>query len=164
MNLHPVCIIYSQDAALMQRVRSFLGSMTRVQQADRPASLLTACRRFSPAILIMDLCARDSLALLPQIVREHPTLVTIAIAPKSMETSAEIENAGAWAIIEPDTSRQALQGLTQRAILHLSVLEENRALREARTPRREAAPAPAARRAGRRARVPVSLLAGVPPL
>lgn len=134
MNLHPVCIIYCQDTTLMQRLRSFLGSMTRVQQADRPSSLLTACRQFDPAILLMDLCAADSRTLLPQVVRDHPNIIAIAVAPKSIETTSEIENAGVWAIVEPDTSRQTLQGLVQRAIAHLSVIEENRALKNARSP------------------------------
>jgi len=142
MNLHPVCIIYCQDATLMQRLRSFLGSMTRVQQANRPSSLLMACRQFDPAILLLDLCAEDSRELLPQVIREHPNLIAIAIAPKNIETTTEIENDGVWAIVEPDTSRQTLQGLVQRAITHLSVIEENRILRTAREPRSERMTAP----------------------
>lgn len=113
MNLHPVCIVYSQDATVLQRIKSFLGSMTRMQQAERPSSLMTACRQFDPALLLMDLCAEDSRRLLPQVIRDHPHLLVVAIVPKAMEDTSEIENAGAWATVQPDVSRPALQGLVR---------------------------------------------------
>jgi len=138
LNIHPVCIIYTQDEALLRRLRGFLGSMTRVQHAGRPASLLTSCRQFDPALLLVDLCAEDAQRLIAQIAREHQDSLLIALAPGGLEDVADIERLGVWSILDAETDRRGVQSTIRCATDHLTLLEENRVLRAEPAPNRSA--------------------------
>ncbi len=142
MSLHPVCIFYSQDTALTGRARNYLGHLVRVQVAERPAALLTACGQYAPALVLIDMCAQDSRELLPQLVRDYPALLVIVVAPSGLETHGELERLGVWTVIEPDTARAAFQTLVRQAVRHIDIMEENRMLKENTI--RQADPSPVA--------------------
>ncbi len=147
----PPCIVYSQNAALLRRLQGFLGSIGRVHPTRHSSSLLTVCGQFDPAILLIDLCAANSHALLTRIMDDHPDLVVLAVAPPDMENRSAMEQETILTVVDADCDRRTLQSAMRRAVRQWSLLQENKALRAAdlskppapppRVRRGEAAPA-----------------------
>src|SRR3954447_8092010 len=126
----PVCVLYSQDADLSRRVNAFLRSMAdvrRVTEADRLEPVLEQSR---PALLFLDLRARESRDLLQGIQQDWPDVLIIALGTPRSEPLRDAEQAGIYAAEDLDLERRRFQALAARALDHLRLLQENRDLRE----------------------------------
>src|SRR6476469_7135033 len=145
----PICILYSQDADLVRRVKAFLSALAQVRHVASPDRLDAVLQQNSPAILVLDLRAKEARDLLEQIQAALPDILVIALGTLRSEPLREVENAGVYAAEDLQIDRRRLQALVMRGFDHLRVLQENRDLREnaivpyaAEPLRRVEAPAP----------------------
>ena len=63
----PICILYSQDADLVRRMKAFLTALAQVRHVTSPDRLDAVLQQNSPAILVLDLRAKEARDLLEQI-------------------------------------------------------------------------------------------------
>jgi nitrogen-specific signal transduction histidine kinase len=126
----PICILYSQDADLVRRVKAFLSAMAQVRYVSSPDRLDAVLQQNSPAILVLDLRAKEARDLLEQIQVALPEILVIALGTLRSEPLREVEQAGVYASEDLQIDRRRLQGLVSRGFDHLRVLQENRDLRE----------------------------------
>src|SRR3954451_935564 len=126
----PVCILYSQDADLVRRVKAFLrvvAQFRHVAEADRLDAVL---QQTSPAVLFIDLRAQDSSDLLEQVQNEYPDVLITALGTLRSEPMREAEQSGIYATEDLQLDRRRFQALVTRAFDHLRLMQENRELRE----------------------------------
>jgi PAS domain S-box-containing protein len=126
----PICILYSQDADLVRRVKAFLSALAQVRHVSSADRLDTVLQQNSPAILVLDLRAKEARDLLEQIQAALPEILVIALGTLRSEPLREVENSGVYAAEDLQIDRRRLQGLVTRGFDHLRVLQENRDLRE----------------------------------
>ncbi|MCA1659765.1 MAG: hypothetical protein LC642_04380, partial [Verrucomicrobiaceae bacterium] len=126
----PVCILYSQDADLVRRIKAFLSAIAQVRHVSSPDRLDAVLQQNSPAILVIDLRAKEARDLLEQIQAALPEILVIALGTLRSEPLREVEQAGAYAAEDLQIDRRRLQALVSRGFDHLRVLQENRDLRE----------------------------------
>jgi PAS domain S-box-containing protein len=126
----PVCILYSQDADLARRVKAFLSALAQVRHVSSPDRLDAVLQQNSPAILVLDLRAKEGRDLLEQIQVALPEILIIALGTLRSEPLREIEQSGIYAAEDLQIDRRRLQALVSRGFDHLRVLQENRDLRE----------------------------------
>jgi GAF domain len=143
MTAPAVCVLYTQDPDLVRRVRAFVRAITHVRHVEDADRLEPVVQQSAPALLLIDLRAKESRDLLQQIQNEWPDVLIIALGTERSEPLREAEHAGVYATEDIDLDRRRLQALVFRAIDHLRVLEENRELKEDRLP---ATPVESARR------------------
>ncbi len=126
----PICILYSQDADLVRRLKAFLSTIAdirRVAEADRLDAVL---QQSSPALLLLDLRGKEARDLLEQIQKGWPEVLIIALGTLRSEPLRDAEQAGIYAAEDLQLDRRRLQALVSRAFDHLRVVQENLALRE----------------------------------
>lgn len=151
------CLLYTQDHDLVRRSRAFLRDRVLLRHVEQPDRLFAVLQQNSPALLLLDLRARESRDLLPQLHREWPQVVIIALGTPHSEPLREAELSGIYAAEDLALDRRHFQTLIDRALDHLELLEENHALQQA------SAPAPARTLvAERNAGIPTN--SGGPPL
>jgi PAS domain S-box-containing protein len=126
----PICILYSQDADLVRRTKAFLSALAQVRHVTSPDRLDAVLQQNSPAILVLDLRAKEAFDLLEQIQAALPDILVIALGTLRSEPLREVENSGVYATEDLQIDRRRLQGLVMRGFDHLRVLQENRDLRE----------------------------------
>ena len=126
----PICILYSQDADLVRRTKAFLSALAQVRHVTSPDRLDAVLQQNSPAILVLDLRAKEALELLEQIQAALPDILVIALGTLRSEPLREVENSGVYATEDLQIDRRRLQALVMRGFEHLRVLQENRDLRE----------------------------------
>ena len=126
----PICILYSQDADLVRRVKAFLTAMAQVRHVSSADRLDAVLQQNSPAILVLDLRAKEARDLLEQIQAALPDILVIALGTLRSEPLREVENSGIYAAEDLQIDRRRLQALVSRGFDHLRVLQENRDLRE----------------------------------
>jgi len=126
----PICILYSQDADLVRRAKAFLTALAQVRHVSSPDRLDAVLQQNSPAILVLDLRAKEARDLLEQIQAALPEILVIALGTLRSEPLREVENSGVYATDDLQIDRRRLQGLITRGFDHLRVLQENRDLRE----------------------------------
>jgi len=126
----PVCILYSQEADLVRRIKAFLGALAQVRHVSSPDRLDAVVQQNSPAILVLDLRADEARDLLDQIQLALPEILIIALGTPRSEPLREIEQIGIYAAEDLQIDRRHLQALVARGFEHLRVLQENRDLRE----------------------------------
>jgi hypothetical protein len=126
----PICILYSQDADLVRRVKAFLSALAQVRHVSSADRLDAVLQQNSPAILLLDLRAKEALDLLEQIRAALPEILVIALGTLRSEPLREVESAGVYAADDLQIDRRRLQGLVSRGFDHLRILQENRDLRE----------------------------------
>jgi PAS domain S-box-containing protein len=126
----PVCILYSQDADLARRVKAFLSALAQVRHVSSPDRLDAVLQQNSPAILVVDLRAKEARDLLEQIQVALPEVLIIALGTLRSEPLREVEQSGLYAAEDLQIDRRRLQALVSRGFDHLRVLQENRDLRE----------------------------------
>ena len=145
MTVQPACILYTQDPDLVRRVKAFLRSIAplrHVVDADRLEAVL---HQVAPALLVIDLRAKESRDLLEQINRDWSDILIVALGTLRSEPLREADNLGIYAAEDIELDRRRFQALVLRAMDHLRVLEENRELKEERSPAPAALPPPPAR-------------------
>jgi PAS domain S-box-containing protein len=126
----PICILYSQDADLVRRAKAFLSALAQVRHVSSPDRLDAVLQQNSPAILVLDLRAKEARELLEQIQAALPEVLVIALGTLRSEPLREVEHSGVYAAEDLQIDRRRLQGLVSRGFEHLRVLQENRDLRE----------------------------------
>lgn len=124
------CLLYTQDPNLVRRFRAFLRTRTFLRHVEEPDRLAAVLQQNNPALLLMDLRARESRELLPQVQAEWPLVVIIAFGTPRSEPLRDAEHAGIYAADDLDLDRRRLQALVGRALEHLRLLEENHSLKE----------------------------------
>lgn len=126
----PVCILYSQDADLVRRVKAFLSALAQVRHVNSPDRLDAVLQQNSPAILVMDIRAKEAHDLLEQIQAALPDILVVALGTLRSEPLREVEQSGVYAVEDLQIDRRRLQALVSRGFDHLRVLQENHDLRE----------------------------------
>jgi PAS domain S-box-containing protein len=126
----PICILYSQDADLVRRVKAFLSALAQVRHVSSPDRLDAVLQQNSPAILVLDLRAKEARDLLEQIQVALQDILVIALGTLRSEPLREVESSGVYATDDLQIDRRRLQGLVTRGFDHLRLLQENRDLRD----------------------------------
>ncbi|HXA08460.1 MAG TPA: ATP-binding protein [Chthoniobacterales bacterium] len=129
MILSAACILYTQDLNFVRRTRAFLRGLTPFRHVDQADRLDSVLQQNSPALLLLDLRARESRDLLAQVQVGWPNVLMIGFGMLRSDPLREAEQAGIYAVQEVDLKRRDFQALVGRALDHLRVLEDNRAFR-----------------------------------
>jgi nitrogen-specific signal transduction histidine kinase len=140
----PVCILYTQDLDLVRRIKAFSRAISQVRHVEDPNRLEAVLQQIGPALLIIDLRARESRDLLEQAQKEWPQILIIALGTLRSDPLRDAEQSGIYAAEDLQLDRRRFQALITRAFDYLRLLEENRDLREesAIVPHPAAAPRP----------------------
>jgi nitrogen-specific signal transduction histidine kinase len=134
MNLPPATLLYSQDEELVRRVKAFLRMMGEVRHIAEPDRLEAVLQQTGPAILLIDLRAKESRELIDQIQKECPEVLIIALGPPHSDPLREAEEAGIYAAEDLQLDRNRFQALVGRAFDLLRIMQENRELRGQTSP------------------------------
>jgi len=133
MTVQPACILYTQDSDLVRRVKAFVRAITQVRHVENGDRLDTVLQQSAPALVVIDLRARQSRELLEQIHDEWKEVLIVALGTLRSEPLREAEHSGIYAAEDIELDRRRFQALVIRALEHLRVLEENRELKEERS-------------------------------
>ncbi|MEY2559908.1 MAG: hypothetical protein QOG51_323 [Verrucomicrobiota bacterium] len=126
----PICILYSQDADFIRRVKAFLSALAQVRHVNSADRLDSVLQQSSPALLLLDLRAKEARDLLDQIQAGFPDILIVALGTLRSEPLRDAEQSGVYAAEDLQIDRRRLQSLIARGFEHLRVLQENRDLRE----------------------------------
>jgi PAS domain S-box-containing protein len=138
----PVCVLYTQDPDLSRRVKAFLRGTAQVRHVAEADRLDAVLQQVGPALLIMDLRAKECRDLIDQIQSEWPDTLMIALGTPQSEPLREAEQFGIYAAEDLQIDRRRFLALVGRAFDYLMALQENRDLREAFTTAPLGQPAP----------------------
>ncbi len=130
MTLPPISILYSQDADLVRRAKAYLRTMAEVRHVSEPDRLDAVLRQSGPAILLLDLRAKESRELLEQIQEDWPDVLISAFGVLRSEPLRDAEQAGIYAVEDVQLDRRRFQALIARAFDYLKMQQEVRDLRE----------------------------------
>src|SRR5207244_6942676 len=97
MSAASICILYTQDADLARRVKAFLRSMALVRHVTDPNRLEAVLQQTAPAVLIMDLRAKDCRDLLEQLEHDWSESLVIALGAPRSEPLREAAQSGIYA-------------------------------------------------------------------
>src|SRR6266705_2306737 len=126
----PLCILYTQDPDLVRRVKAFLRTIAQTRHVSDTSRLDAVLQQSNPALLIMDLRAKESRDLLDQIQKDWPEVLIIALGTARSEPLREAEQSGIYAADDLQLDRPHFQALVGRGFDYLKVLQDNRELRE----------------------------------
>jgi PAS domain S-box-containing protein len=126
----PVCVLYTQEADLVRQVKAFLRIMAQLRHVPEANRLDAVLQQSGPALLIIDLRAKESRDLIDRVQKEWPEVVIIALGLAESEPLREAEKFGIYAAESLELDRRKFQALAGRAFDYLNVLQENRDLRE----------------------------------
>ncbi|PYI90050.1 MAG: hypothetical protein DMF03_05830 [Verrucomicrobia bacterium] len=130
MTLSPVCVLYSQDADLLRRVKAFLRTMTQVRHVAEPDRLEAILQQAAPAVVIMDLRAKECRDLLEKLQQDWPDSLLIALGAARSEPLRDAEQSGIYAAEDLQLDRRRFQALIGRAFDYLNLMQANRELRD----------------------------------
>ena len=130
MTLSPVCILYSQDADLLRRVKAFLRTMAQVRHVVEPDRLEAVLQQAAPAVVIMDLRAKECRELLEKLRQDWPDSLFIALGVARSEPLRDAEQSGIYAAEDLELERGRFQALMERAFDYLNLIQANRELRD----------------------------------
>src|SRR5437773_9859542 len=125
-----ICVLYTSDADLARRLRAFLRAMALVRHVTDPNRMETRLQQNSPAVILMDLRAKECRDLLEQLEQDWPASLLIALGAPRSEPLREAEQSGIYAAEDLQLDRHRFQTLVGRAFDHLTIMQENRDLRE----------------------------------
>ena len=145
MNLPPVAILYTQDQEFVRRAKAFLRMMGQVRHVAEPDRLDAVLQQTGPAVLLIDLHAKESRELINQIQSDWPEVLIIAFGAPHSDPLREAEESGIYAAEDLQLDRNRFQALVGRAFDLLRVMQENRELRDQSTPSREPVAPPPSR-------------------
>ena len=123
------CLLYTQDPELVRRARAFLRSRASVRHVDGPDRLEAVVQQNSPALLVVDLRCHESRDLIEQVKAEWPDVLIVALGTPRSEPLRDADEAGIYAAEDVNLERRPFVALVARALEHLRLLEDNRALR-----------------------------------
>lgn len=130
MTLPPVCIVYSQDADLVRRAKAYLRTMAQVRHVGEADRLEAVLEQTSPAVVLMDLRARECRELMEQLEQNWPDSLQIALGTPRSEPLRDAEQSGIYAAEDLQLERRRFQALVGRAFDYLKLQRQNRELRE----------------------------------
>ncbi len=130
MTAPAMCILYTQDADLARRLKAFLRVIAQVRHVTEADRIDAVLQQSSPAVLLMDLRARDARDLIDQIQNAWPEILIVALGTPRSEPLREAEQSGIYAAEDLQIDRRRFQALVTRAFDHLRLLQENRELRD----------------------------------
>lgn len=130
MRPSPTSILYSQDTDLVRRIKAFLSSLAQVRHVVVADRLDAVLQQTGPALLLLDLRAKEARDLVEQIQDSWPEILIIALGTPRSEPLRDAEQSGIYAAEDLQIDRRRLQALVSRGFEHLRVLQENRELRE----------------------------------
>jgi two-component system, NtrC family, sensor histidine kinase AtoS len=131
MTTPAACLLYTQDPDLVRRVKAFLRTMTQVRHVAEPDRLDAVLQQSGPALLLMDLRAKECRDLFDQIQKEWPDVLIAALGTVRSEPLRAAEQSSIYAAENLQLDRRHFQALVGRAFDFLRVMQENRDLREA---------------------------------
>jgi nitrogen-specific signal transduction histidine kinase len=123
------CILYTQDPEFVRRAKAFLRRLSKVVHVADSTRLEPVLEQYGPAVLLIDLRQKEASSLVEQVRTEWTNVLILAFGIPRSEPLREAEHAGVYAAEDVNLERHHLQGLVSRALEHLRVLEDNRALR-----------------------------------
>jgi nitrogen-specific signal transduction histidine kinase len=126
----PICILYSQDADLVRRLKAFLSALAQVRHVGAADRLDAVLQQTGPALLLLDLRAKEARDLLEQVQEGWPEVLIVALGTPRSDPLREVEQSSIHAAEDLQIDRRRLQALVSRGFEHLRVLQENRELRE----------------------------------
>lgn len=130
MNPSPLCLLYSQDADLVRRMKAFLSALAQVRHISVADRLDAVLQQTGPTILLLDLRAKEARDLLEQIQDGWPEVLIVALGTVRSDPLREAQQSDIYAAEDLQVDRRSLQALISRGFEHLRVLQENRELRE----------------------------------
>jgi len=130
MSAAAICVLYTQDADLARRIKAFLRAMALVRHVTDPDRMEAVLQQNSPAVILMDLRAKECRDLLEQLEQDWPESLVIALGAPRSEPLREAEQSGIYAAEDLQLDRHRFQTLVGRAFDHLTIMQENRDLRE----------------------------------
>jgi PAS domain S-box-containing protein len=130
MSAASVCILYTQDPDLARRVKAYLRTMASVRHVTDPDRLDAVLQQNSPAVVLMDLRAKDCRDLLELLERDWVESLVVALGTPRSEPLREAEQSGIYAAEDLQLDRHRFQTLLGRAFDHLRLMQQNRDLRE----------------------------------
>jgi nitrogen-specific signal transduction histidine kinase len=130
MSPSPICILYSQDADLVRRIKACVSALAQVRHVGVADRLDAVLQQTGPALLLLDLRAKEARDLLEQIQDGWPEFLIVALGTPRSEPLRDAEQSGIYAAEDLQIDRRRLQALVSRGFEHLRVLQENRELRE----------------------------------
>src|SRR5437868_2299757 len=130
MSVASICILYTQDADLARRVKAFLRTMAVVRTVTDRNRMEAVLQQNSPAVILMDLRAKECRDLLEQLEQAWPESLVIALGTPRSEPLREAEQSGIYAAEDLQLDRHRFQTLVRRAFDHLQLMQQNRQLRE----------------------------------
>ena len=130
MSAAAICVLYTQDADLARRIKAFLRAMALVRHVTDPNRMEAVLQQNSPAVILMDLRAKECRDLLEQLEQDWPESLVIALGAPRSEPLREAEQSGIYAAEDLQLDRHRFQTLVGRAFDHLTIMQENRDLRE----------------------------------
>jgi len=130
VTLSPVCILYSQDGDLLRRVKAFLRTMAQVRHVAEPDRLEAVLQQVAPAVVIMDLRAKECRDLLEKLQQDWSDSLLIALGAPRSEPLRDAEQSGIYAAEDLQLERRRFQALIGRAFDYLNLIQANRELRD----------------------------------
>ena len=133
MSPTPLAVLYTQDADLVRRTRAYLRNLAQVRHVADADRLEPVLQQTGPAVLMMDLRAKESRELLAEIHEENHDVLIIALGVTHSEPLREAEEMGIYAAEELGLARRRFQALLERAFDYQKLLEQNREFRDTST-------------------------------
>ena len=130
MSTLPVSIIYTQDGVLLQRIRGYLHSRSAVRHVSDPSEIEMLLRQHHDTLLFVDLRAADCMSILPELIKEFPDMVIVALGAARSDPGLRAVSVGIYALESGEVDRLRLQTLFDQAQAHLRLQQENRVLKE----------------------------------
>ncbi len=128
----PVSIIYTQDPALLQRLRGFLHERSTLLPATDPPRLQRLLQQHPAVLLFADLCCTNCAALLKTLRKDLPDTVMVALGDPRSDPALTMAGCDLYGIESADADRLRIQTLFAQAQRHIRLQTENRLLREDR--------------------------------
>ncbi len=97
MSAASICVLYTQDADLARRIKAFLRAMALVRHVTDPNRMEAVLQQNSPAVILMDLRAKECRDLLEQLEQDWPESLVIALGAPRSEPLREAEQSGIYA-------------------------------------------------------------------
>ncbi|MFN2542881.1 MAG: PAS domain-containing protein, partial [Chthoniobacterales bacterium] len=136
----PVCILCSHDPELVRRVRAFVRTMAQLRHVAEADRLDAVLEQSGPALLIVDLRAKEIRELLDEIQTSWPGIVIIGLGVARSDPLREAQQSEIYAAEDVQIDRSHFQALVGRAFDYLKVWQENQELREENASARLPAP------------------------
>src|SRR5436190_22102058 len=111
MSPSPICILYSQEADLVRRIKAFVSALGQVRHVSAADRLDAVLHQTGPALLLLDLRAKEGRDLLEQTQHSWPEILIIALGAPRSEPLREFEQSGIYAAEDLQIDRRRLQAL-----------------------------------------------------